>query len=76
MSKYPNIKRIVKILKHKEENIPNEDGVGQGTHPNKNSSHVVLPSINKHGLRGFDSNIETNQGWSKRGIQHPKIDMR
>ena len=32
------------------------------------------PSINKHALRGFD-NMGSNQGWSRRGIQLPNIDM-
>ena len=65
-----NIEMIVNILQHQEENIPKEYDVGQGAHDDKNSAHVEHPSINKHGLRGFD------QGWSIRGIQLPKINMR
>ena len=42
----------------------------------KNNAHVELPSMNKHDLRGFDSNMGSNQGWSTRGLQLPKIDMR
>ena len=34
------------------------------------------PSINKNALRGFDYDIGSNQGWSRRGIQPPKIGMR
>ena len=34
------------------------------------------PYINNHALRGFDSNIRGNQGWSTKGIELPKIDMR
>ena len=34
------------------------------------------PSVNKNALRGFDSNMGSNQGWSARGIQLPKTDMR
>ena len=49
--------------------------MGQGAYDDKNSAHVEKPSINKNGLGGFDSNIGTNQGWSARGIQLPKIDM-
>ena len=53
-----------------------DDKVGQGTHEDKNSAHVELPSMNKHDLRGFDSNMGSNQGWSIRGLQLPKIGMR
>ena len=63
-----NIERIVKILQNQEESIPKEDDVGQGTHEDKNSAHVELPSINKHNLRGFDSNLGSNQGWSTRNL--------
>ena len=71
-----NIKRIVNLLQHQQENIPKEDDVGQGTHEDKNSAHVELPSMNKHDLRGFDSNMGSNQGWSIRSLQLPKIGMR
>ena len=74
--KEDNIERIVKLLQHQQENILKEDDVGQGTHEEKNNSHVELPSMNKHDLRGFDSNMGSNQGWSTRGLQLPKIDMR
>jgi hypothetical protein len=71
-----NIERMVKLLQHQEEKIPNEDDVVQGTHDDKNSSHVEKPSINKNGLRQFDSNTGSNQGWYTRGIKIPKIAMR
>ena len=32
--------------------------------------------MNKHDIRGIDSNVGSNQGWSPRGLQLPKIDMR
>ena len=70
-----SMERIVNLIQHTEETIPKGDNVGQGTHEDKNSAHVELPSTNKHDLRGFDSNMEINQGWSTRGIQLPKIDM-
>ena len=44
--------------------------MGQDTHDDKNNAHVEKPSINKNASRGFD------QGWSPKGIQLPKIDMR
>ena len=71
-----NIGRIVKLLQLQGETIPKEEEVDQGTHEEKNNSHVELPSMNKHDLRGFDSNMGSNQGWSTRGLQLPKINMR
>ena len=56
-----NIGRIV-LLQLQEEKSPKEDEVGQGTHEDNNSAHVELPSMNKHDLRGFDSNMGSNQG--------------
>ena len=71
-----NIERIVKLLQHQEEKIHKEDDVGKSTHEDKNSSDVELPSINKHGIKGFYSNMGSNKGWSTKGIQLPKINMR
>ena len=68
--------RVVKILQNPKEKIHKGDDVGQGTHDDKNTTHVEQPSINKHAPRGFDSNMGSNQGWSPRGLQLPKIDMR
>ena len=65
-----NIERIVKLLQNIEEKIPKGDVVGQGTHDDKNSAHIEKPSVNKHTFRRSD------YGWSPRGIQFPKIDMR
>ena len=65
-----NIERIVKLLQNTQEKIPKGDYVGQGAHDDS------APSINNHALRRFDSNTRSNQGWSTRGIQLPKIDMR
>lgn len=70
------VERIFKLLQHLEENIPKEDDVGQSTHDDKNNTHVEKLSINKDVPRGFDYNTRSNQGWSKKGIQIPKIDMR
>ena len=67
---------IVKILQNIEEKIPKGDDVDQGAHDDINSAQVEQPSTNKHFLRGLDSTVGSNQGWSKRGIQLPKIDMR
>ena len=71
-----NMERMINLLKHTEEKIPNGDNVGQGTHDDRNSSHFEQPSFSKHTPGGFDSNTGSNQGWFPRGIQLPKIDMR
>ena len=42
----------------------------------KNSAQVEIPSMNKHDIKGIDSNMGINQGWFPRGIQLPNIDMR
>ena len=70
------IDKIVNLIQHTEENLPNGDNVGQGTHDDRNSSHFEKPSFSKHSPGGFDSNTRSNQGWFPRGIQLPKIDMR
>ena len=68
--------RIVKLLQHQEEKVPKEDDVVQGVDDDKNSANVEQTSINKHGLRGIDSNIGCNKSWSIKGIQLPNIDMK
>ena len=70
------MERIVNLIQHIEENLPNGDNVGQGTHGDRNSSHFEKPYFSKHTPRGFDSNTGSNQGWFPRGIQLSKIDMR
>ena len=70
------VERIVKLLQNKQEKIPKADDMNQGAHYYINSNQWEKPSINKHSLRGLDSNVGSNQGWSTRVIQLPKIDMR
>jgi hypothetical protein len=71
-----NIESIVNLLQNtKENNLKGDDAI-QGAHDDKNRSHVEKPSINKHAPKEFDSNARSNQGWSKMGIQLPKVDMR
>ena len=38
------------------QNLPNGDNVGQGTHDDRNSYHFEQPSFSKHTPGGFDSN--------------------
>ena len=71
-----SMERIVNLIQHPEEKLPNDDKVGQGTHDERNSSHFEKPSFNKSTPGGFDSNTGSNQGWFPRGILLPKIDMR
>ena len=70
------MERIVNLIQHPEEKLPNDDKVGQGTHDERNSSHFEKPSFSKSIPGGFDSNTGSNQGWFPRGIQIPKIDKR
>jgi hypothetical protein len=71
-----NMERIINIIQQIEENLPNGDNVGQGSHDDRNSFHFEQPSFSKHIHGGFDSNNGYNQGWFPRGIKLPKIDMR
>ena len=71
-----SMERIVNLIQHPEEKLPNDDKVGQGTHDERNSSHFEKPSFSKSTPGGFNSNTGSNQGWFPRGIQLPKIDMR
>lgn len=70
------MERIVNLIQHLEEKLPNDDKVGQGTHDERNSSHFEKPSFSKSTPGGFDANTRSNQGWFPRGIQLPKIAMR
>ena len=70
------IESIVTLLQNSEEKFRKGDDVGKGTQEDKDSVPLNEQSINKHALRGFDSNMRNNQGWSPRCIQHLKIDMR
>jgi hypothetical protein len=67
--------KIVNIIQHTQENIPNGDNVGQGAHDDRNISHFEKPSFSKHTLGGFDYNTRSSQEWFLRGIQLTKIDM-
>ena len=71
-----SMERIVNLIQHREEKIPNDDNVGQGTHDERNSYRFEKLSFSKSTPGGFDSNTGSNQGWFPRGIQLPKIDMR
>ena len=67
---------IFKLLQNLEDHTPKVEDVGQATLEDKDHIPMVQPSINKYALRGFDSNMVSNQRWSTRHIQLPKIDMR
>jgi hypothetical protein len=54
------MERIVILIQHIEENIPNGDNGGQGTHDDRNSSHFEKPSFSKHTPGGFDSKTISN----------------
>jgi septum formation topological specificity factor MinE len=67
---------IFKLLQNSKDQHPKVDTVGQGSLKDKYQVPMGQPSINRHALMGFDSNTRSNQGWSTRGIQLPKIYMR
>ena len=71
-----NMARIAKLIQNIEWKIPKDDDVAQGVEEDKDNAHVEKPFINNHAPRGFYSHNGSNQGWSPRGIQLPKIDMR
>ena len=51
---------IVNLIQHPKENLPNDDKVGQGTHDERNSSHIEKQSFSKSTPGGFDSNTGSN----------------
>ena len=60
--------KIVNLIQHTQENLPNGDNVGQGTQDDRNNSHFEKPSFSKHTPGGFDSNTRSIQGWFPRTI--------
>ena len=71
-----NMQRLVMLIQNAEEKIPKDIDMGQGSQENKDMVKVDKPSITKPNIGGCDSNNGSNQAWSSRGIQLPKIDMR
>ena len=57
-----SMERIVNLIQHPKEKLPNDDNVGQCTHDERNSSHFEKPSFSKSTPGGFDSNTRSNQG--------------
>ena len=47
---------IVNLIQHPKENLHNDDKMGQGTHDERNSSHIEKQSFSKSTPGGFDSN--------------------
>ena len=70
------MKKIANVIHNSKDSLPTGDDLSQGTQEDKDSVHVEQPSINKNIPSGIDSNNGSNKGWSPRGIQLPKIDMR
>ena len=71
-----NMQRIIMLIQNVEEKIPKDIDMGQGSQENKDMVKVDKPSTNKPNIGGYVSNNGSNQAWSSRGIQLPKIDMR
>ena len=71
-----NMQKLVMFIQNAEEKIPKGIDMGQGSQVNKDMVQVDKPSIMKPNLGGYVSNYGSNQAWSSRGIQLPKINMR
>ena len=56
------VESIVKLLQNSKGQLPKVEDVGQGILEDKDNVPMVQQSINRHALRGFDSNIGSNQG--------------
>ena len=64
---------IVNLIQHPKENLPNDDKVGQGTHDERNSSHIEKQSFSKSTPGGFDSNTGSNQDGSQGVFNFPRL---
>jgi hypothetical protein len=71
-----NMQKLVMLIQNAKEKIAKYIDMGQGSQENKDMVQVDKPSIMKPNIGGYVSNYESNQAWSSRGIQIPKIDMR
>ena len=57
-----NMENISKLTQNTEEKLLKGDIVDKGTQENKDIVHGYEPYINKHAMRGLDSNNGINQG--------------
>jgi hypothetical protein len=71
-----NMQSLVMLIQNAEEKIPEDIDMGQGSQENKDMVQVDKLFITKPNIGGYVSNSGSNQAWSSRGIQLPKIDMR
>ena len=71
-----NMERNTILIQNPKENHPKDENVSQGAQEDKDIVYVDQPFINKNIPRGIDSRNGSKQGWSPRGIQLPKINMR
>ena len=71
-----NMQRLIMLIQNAQEKIPKDIDMGQGSQENKDMVQLDKPSITKPNIRGYASNNRSNQAWSLRGIQLPKINMR
>jgi hypothetical protein len=65
-----------KILEALYGRLPKIDKGSKGTHENKGSVQVEQLSNNKNFPRGFNSNNGVTYGWSPKGVNLPKVELR
>ena len=65
--------RIFNLIQHKEEKIPNGDNVGQGTHADRNSSHLSNHPLVSILLEGLILTLEVIRDGSHGVFNFPRL---
>jgi hypothetical protein len=65
-----------KIMEALNGRFPKIDKVYKGTHENKGGIQVEQISNNKNFPWGFNSNNGFSYGWSPKGVNLPKVELR
>ena len=71
-----NMKNISNLIENSRDTHCTGDDMFWDTQEDKDSVCVEKHSMNKNIPKGNYSNHESHQGWSPRGTQLPKVDMR
>jgi hypothetical protein len=65
-----------KIMEALNGRFPESDKVSEGAYENKGSIHVEKLSNDNNVSRGFKSNNGVTYGWSPKGVNLPKVELR
>ena len=68
-----NMERIFNLIRHPKEKIPNDDNVGQGTHDERNSSHIEKQSFSKSTPGGLILTLEVIRDGSQGVFNFPRL---